>query len=174
MKAFIKESLRKALLSEKIELNSTEVRKLVNLGIKGLFDGESGAKNHLGNVVSTIDKLPNLVTLYRVVFLNKRSDLNTNNLGSHYVLSKNGLEQSHHQISHVGGGKPYLLTVKAQKSLIDIKNTLVNRMVHPHESEITLLNKGAGAQLIKIEEFSTDNDDDDDLVYNDYDEYAEY
>ncbi len=173
MKAFIKESLRKALLSEKIELNSTEVKKLVNLGINDFFEGESMAKKHLAKVISSINKLPNLVTLYRVVFLNNKKDLNTNQLGSHYVLSRNGLEQSHHQISHVGGGRPYILTVKAQKSLIDVQNTLMNRMKYPHENEITLSNKGAGAQLIRIEEFNP-GDDDDDLVFNDFDEYAEY
>ena len=74
-------------------------------------------------------------------------------IGSHYVLNKRDLENSHQQISHVGGGKPYILTVNANKNLIDFDKTLINRMEYQHEKEITLINGGKGAKLVKVAPF---------------------
>lgn len=94
-----------------------------------------------------------------MVFVDDVNKIDKINIGGHYVSKMRDLEQSHHQISHVGGGKPYVLTVKANKSLIDIPNTLANNMQYPHENEITLKDKGYGAEIINIEPFKGGSED---------------
>ena len=111
------------------------------------------------DVLNYIKSLPETIKLYRVVFLEKESDLDTTYPGSHYVLSKNTLLSSHSDVPHSGAkGKPYLLTVKAPKGLIDVKTTVSNRIAYPHEQEITLLDKGKGTSIIKIEPFKANDE----------------
>lgn len=50
------------------------------------------------------------------------------------------------------GDKTFLLSVIANKSQIDKKETLNNRAIFPHENEITLKNKGKGVKIISIKE----------------------
>ena len=117
------------------------------------------------DVLNYIKSLPETIKLYRVVFLEKESDLDSTYPGSHYVLSKNILLSSHSDVPHSGAeGKPYLLTVKAPKALIDVETTVSNRIAYPHEQEITLLDKGNGASIIKIEPFKA-NDEFEDLGF---------
>ena len=107
-----------------------------------------------GDILSTLKALPSELKLYRVVFLEDKNDLNVDTLGSHYSLSKEVLSSTHSDIPHNGAkGKPYMLTVVAPKSLIDVMETIKNRELYPHEEEITLKNKGVGAKVIKIEPF---------------------
>jgi hypothetical protein len=44
------------------------------------------------------------------------------------------------------------LTVEVDKTKMDVLQTLSNNILYPHEEEITLKNKGKGAQIINIEE----------------------
>ena len=113
--------------------------------------------NIKNRVTNELKSLPEIITLYRVIYVENKNDINQNQPGSHYVLKKRDLESSHYQGSHVGGGEPLLLTVKANKSLIDFTETINNRINYPHEKEITLKNKGLGAKIIKVEPFISDD-----------------
>jgi hypothetical protein len=134
--------------------------ELISLGVKSAFETEELAAEHLDNLMSSINSLPQSLKLYRVVFVDDPKQIDQVNVGSHYVMKMGDLEQSHHQISHVGGGQPYILTVKADKTLIDIPTTLSNNMQYPHENEITLKNKGKGAKIVKVEPFQETGEDD--------------
>jgi hypothetical protein len=57
-----------------------------------------------------------------------------------------------HQFATGVGDKTFLLSVIANKSQIDKKETLNNRALFPHENEITLKNKGKGVKIISIKE----------------------
>lgn len=153
MKHYIKTKLREGLLREMFFIDPKMLNSLVKLGSETSFDNPNMAKSYVSKTLNNLNKLPDVITLYRVVFANKKEDINTNEIGDHYVLSRTQLEQSHQQISHVGGGKPFLLVVKTPKELIDLNVTLKNQVMYPHENEITLLNKGKGAKVIKIEDF---------------------
>lgn len=123
-----------------------------------------------GDIKNELNSLPNVIKLYRVVYVEDESQINQKQVGSHYMLNKLDLERSHYQDTHVGVGQPFLLTVKADKSLIDIKDTLEHRIKYPHEKEITLRNKGLGAKIIKVEPFISNDEDligtPDDIEFN--------
>ena len=157
MKNFIKKLLREGLGQD---IKSPSKEELISLGVGSAFESEELASKHLDSLISKIESLPQSVKLYRVIFVDDLNQIDRINIGNHYVLKMRDLEQSHQQISHVGGGKPYLLTVKADKSLIDVPNTLINNMKYPHENEITLKNKGNGAKIIKVEPFKEGGEDD--------------
>lgn len=177
----LKKMLRENL--EKVFIKENRNQKLIQIGMENSFDDESSAKNHLKGIMNKLNSLPQSFNLYRVVFLNKPSDLNRTDIGRHYVLNKKELEKNHQYISHVGGGKPYMLTVKVNKNNIDVDATLLNQMKYPHENEITMLNKGKGGSVIKVEPMSqkksSDNfgfsDDFSDYFSDDFsDEFSDY
>jgi|AntDeeMinimDraft_5_1070356.scaffolds.fasta_scaffold03031_3 hypothetical protein len=144
------------------------------------YDDSEMSEMYLKKLIDTLRKLPSNLTLYRVVFLEKKSDLRDKELGSHYVLNKKDLDNSHYVEAHSNAkGEPFILTVKVSKNEIDEFATLKHNMQYPHEKEITLKNTGSGAKLIDIKPFKNTsygfsaefNDDD---FYNDlgYDEFS--
>jgi mRNA-degrading endonuclease RelE of RelBE toxin-antitoxin system len=151
MKHFIKRKLQESLRNSYVIGSAIED----SYELSEEFDDNS-IKN---SVKSELDKLPENITLYRVLYVKNEGDINKKQPGSHYVMKKRDLERSHYQKSHVGGGEPLLITVKANKSMIDREETIKNRINYPHENEITLKNKGLGAKIIKIEPFESNDED---------------
>lgn len=158
MKDIITYKLRKSLLNELFYVSPPQLKNLSMLGAETSFDSPNMALKFVNNSINSLNKLPDVVTLYRVIFANSKEDINPNEIGSHYVLNRRQLEQSHHQASHVGGGKPFMVTVKAPKEMIDLETTLTNKVKYPHENEITLQNKGVGAKIVRIEPFVESNE----------------
>jgi len=146
--------------NESINENSN-IKKFIKIGMEAGFNDEKAAMAHYNKSLKELNSLPENITLYRVVFLNNPKDVNSTLIGSHYVLNKRDLENSHQEISHVGGGKAYILTVKVNKDLIDFEKTLINRMEYQHEKEITLINGGKGAKLVKVAPFVASKNYDD-------------
>jgi hypothetical protein len=160
----LEQSLKDGMITQN-EYNEYKRRKLSVSENKSLIKKLLRESINKADVLNYIKSLPETIKLYRVVFLEKESDLDSTYPGSHYVLSKNTLLSSHSDVPHSGTeGKPYLLTVKAPKALIDVKTTVSNRIAYPHEQEITLLDKGKGASIIKIEPFKA-NDEFEDLGF---------
>ena len=142
-------------------VDNKKLNYFVSLGMNAAFEDKKSAIMHLHKTIKELNSLPDTITLYRVLFVNDPKEINKDELGSHYVFNKRDLENSHQQGSHVGGGKPYMVTVKANKQLIDFNETIKNRMEYPHEKELTLLNKGKGVKVIDISPFQTSTDFDD-------------
>ena len=81
--------------------------------------------------------------------VDKKEDINKEQLGSHYSDKKKDLMSSHYFAD--GGEENYfLVTVKAKKSMVDIMATLENNILYPNENEVTLKNKGKGVDIISI------------------------
>lgn len=130
----------------------------VKVGLESGFDDKHTAILHLNHILSMISSLPDEVTLYRLVFLDSIEDLNKLKPGLHYVLSKRSLMNNHYDdfmydivSSHGQGEEPYIITVKVDKSKVDVEKTIDNNMRYPHEKEITLKNHGKGCKIVKVE-----------------------
>lgn len=95
--------------------------------------------------------LPKRLTLYRIVFADDVRDIITDQPGSHYAMDRKELMSSHGWLDGYGD-KKYLITVHAKKGMVDVKDTLRNRVLYPHENEITLQDKGEGVEIISIQE----------------------
>jgi hypothetical protein len=110
---------------------------------------KSDAEKELEYHLEKVKNLPDELTLYRVLNVDKKEDINKEQLGSHYSDKKKDLMSSHYFVD--GGEENYfLVTVKAKKSMVDIMATLENNILYPNENEVTLKNKGKGVDIISI------------------------
>jgi len=128
----------------------------IKVALDSGFSDEYSAQSHLDHILDILDNLPEEVTLYRVIFLDSKSELNKVKPGAHYVLNKESLLRNHYLmdivLSHSKGEKPYLITIKIDRSKIDISTTIDNNLRYPNEEEISLKNKGSGAKIVNIKE----------------------
>jgi hypothetical protein len=132
------------ILSE--EVNKKRLLKLLTTDM-GM--DKSDAEKELEYYLEKVKNLPDELTLYRVLNVDKKEDINKEQLGSHYSDKKKDLMSSHYFVD--GGEENYfLVTVKAKKSMVDIMATLENNILYPNENEVTLKNKGKGVDIISI------------------------
>ena len=85
------------------------------------------------------------------IFADDVNDIDTDQPGSHYAMDRKQLMSSHGWLDGYGDNK-YLLTIHAKKGQVDVRDTLKNRVLFPHENEITLKDKGEGVEIISIQE----------------------
>jgi hypothetical protein len=132
------------ILSE--EVNKKRLLKLLTTDM-GM--DKSDAEKELEYHLEKVKNLPDELTLYRVLNVDKKEDINKEQLGSHYSDKKKDLMSSHYFVD--GGEENYfLVTVKAKKTMVDIMATLENNILYPNENEVTLKNKGKGVDIISI------------------------
>ena len=125
------------------------------------YDDET-AQEELEGLIEWFESLPQQITIYRIVQVYDKKDINTERPGSHYSRYKMELISNHcYAVGY--GDKKFLITVKADKSQIDVNQTLENNILYPNEHEITLKNGGKGVKILKIERVC---EDDDDIVEN--------
>jgi hypothetical protein len=100
-------------------------------------------------IKSFLKSLPDKIKLYRILVLNDIGEINLDEPGSHYTLNPKQLEESYNILT--GHGTEYfMLTVLADRELVDIDETIVNNILYPNEEEITLKHKGKGSKVVKI------------------------
>lgn len=139
MRALIKQILKEELSGKKYFIS-----RLIEMG----FD-EDSAVEELKIIVDYLKNLPDEIILYRIVVADSKSDINLEQVGSHYSMDKNSLLDSHSYVT--GYGENYfLLKVKASKKLIDKNETILNNILYPNEKEVTLKNKGRGIEVLSI------------------------
>jgi len=110
-----------------------------------------GAKEEVKYLNSWFKSLPDELKLYRVILADNKEDIDLERPGSHYGMDRKQLIDSHYFATGVGN-KTFLITVIANKKMIDKKQTLINRGLYPNENEITLKNKGKGVKIFSIKE----------------------
>jgi hypothetical protein len=111
------------------------------------------AKNELDEIISYYEKLPNSMTLYRLVFSDSEEQIDKQYPGYHYTRSKKDLLDNHYYQSYRDssqGETPYILKVKVQKQMVDFYDSIKNNILYPGEKEITLKDRGFGAKIIEI------------------------
>jgi hypothetical protein len=106
----------------------------------------------LNNLTDYYDNLPSTVILYRIVFADSDESIDDQYPGSHYSMNKENLIDNHYGSLRDSsyGEYAFLIKVKAQKQLIDYYESIKNNILYPNEEEITLKNKGFGAEIIEI------------------------
>lgn len=139
----------------KFKLTKSQINSLLS-NYEYMGYDEEYAKEDLIDLVSYLNKLPSTLKLYRIICADDINEIDRVNVGSHYSPNKNNLVRDHYEggsiHSHCFGVKVFLLTVEVDKTKMDVLQTLSNNILYPHEEEITLKNKGKGAQIINIEE----------------------
>lgn len=109
------------------------------------------ATQELKYLLGWFRSLPNELTLYRLIKADSFGDIRMDKPGSHYAMDKEDLMKSHSFVDGVGD-KTFLITVRTTKDQIDKEETLSNRILYPHENEITLKKKGKNVTLLSVKE----------------------
>jgi hypothetical protein len=109
------------------------------------------AEEKLDDLTYYIKNLPDPVKLYRILMVEDKENIDTDELGSHYSTNKRDLLSSHSYLTGTGE-KYYLVSVLSPKKLIDINQTIINNILYPNEQEITLKKKGKGVKIVSIKE----------------------
>ena len=130
-----------------IKINKKNITKILKRENNGIDSDEIDLEiKHWENWVNNF---PQSTKLYRIIRVEKKEDINLNNPGSHYSNKKKELISNH--CFAVGCGEnEYLITVLANKNQIDFDATVENRLLYPHENEITLKNKGKGVEVLSV------------------------
>lgn len=139
----------------KYKLSKSDITQLMSHYDYMGYD-EEWAKEDLIELVNHLNKLENPLKLYRIICADSKEGINLTQVGSHYSWSKRDLVNDHYDggtiAGHCVGDKVFLLTVSADKSMVDVMETLSNNILYPHEKEITLQGEGYGVNVISVEE----------------------
>lgn len=151
---FIKNLLKKSkdnLDESFIRLTADNTDNLLGCLYEMGFDNDD-ALYELNTITNFYEKLPEELILYRIVFAGSKNEIDRQYPGSHYSINKKELINNHYGSLRDSsyGDKCFIIKVKAQKQLIDNYESIKNNILYPNEQEITLKNKGFGAEIIKI------------------------
>lgn len=117
------------------------------------FDEKEDSET-LINMILDIKKMENPITLYRVLELEKSSDLDVNNIGKHFVLYKWMVDDELINSASIDKNEfpMYVVSVKTKKENIDLKNTIKTNLEWNTENEITLKND-SDIEVINIQPY---------------------
>jgi len=107
------------------------------------------AKEEIKRLKEYYKNLPDEVTLYRIVMVDDKNDIDYEHPGSHYSSSRKDLINNY-SFTTGSGKNGYMMTVKASKKHIDVPESISNNILYPNENEITLKNQGKGVKIIKV------------------------
>ena len=121
------------------------------------FNSYEDTIEYLDWFIDVMDKLPKNMTLYRILQVGKRSDINKKNLGKHFTDNKDNFDDGFLQSLGFSGSeiqekKFYIVTILIDKSQIDFENTVATRLTHPYEDEYTL-KENAAYKIIEVKQF---------------------
>lgn len=124
-------------------------KKLMLNALKDMGFNYEDSQFELSSLVKYVENLPNPVKLYRIVVIDDKNNINTTYPGSHYSTSQKDLVGSHSYLTGYDD-KYFIMTVIANKELIDVNSTIHNNILYPNENEVTLKNRGKGVEILSI------------------------
>ena len=117
--------------------------------IKDMGFSKEDAEDELDEITNYVKNLPDKIKLYRILAVDGEDNINTKELGVHYSTNRKDLLKSHTYVTG-SGEEHYIVTVVSPKSLVDVNETIANRILYPNEQEITLKNKGRGVEVVSV------------------------
>jgi len=109
--------------------------------IKPEFNGDyDDSKLEVDDYIDRVEELYNNGgEVYRLVFLNKKEDLNTKDLGEHWTIDIGVFGRFFNSLESGRKGKfPFLITAQIEPKQIDVKNSVETFLQLPQENEILL------------------------------------
>lgn len=109
---------------------------------KDLYFDEDDLICHIDDKTFELDNLNDVLTLYRVVFLNSLFDLDTKKLGNHWTLNKDIFDENfldYLKIQSSGKiieGDPYIIKGEFKKESVNKELSLAQYLYNPNEDEI--------------------------------------
>ncbi len=100
-------------------------------------------------LINVLNKYPGEISLFRILCVDDEKNINLKVPGSHYSMDMKNLINNYNFLKNK---RYFLITVLAPVELIDVDQTVENNLYYPNEKEITLINKGLGAEVISVKE----------------------
>ena len=103
-------------------------------------------------------KLPDPVTLYRVVGVKNEKMIKTDDMGEHFILDESEINEyflEYIEFDTDDNSVPYIIEVKVPVFEIDIWRTIGTNLLYPRENEISLKNNGRGAKFVKAVKYDS-------------------
>ena len=146
MKKIIKEKLEDFKFIKEMKLNK---KSLIHDLLVMDYD-YNDALIELDNLIEWYKSLPEVLELFRIIYVDDYDEINKEEPGSHYSPEKESLLDSN-DFTYGYGDIEILMTIITKKTNIDVQQTLSNNILYPNEKEITLKNNGKGAKIINLE-----------------------
>jgi hypothetical protein len=107
------------------------------------FNNVDDAIEYLNWFFEVYENVPQEMTLYRILYLEKKSDLNRKIIGLHFTDNNKNFDNGFLQNlgfsrSEIDSSKFYIITINVNRNDIDWENTVATRLQHPYEDEYTL------------------------------------
>lgn len=103
------------------------------------FNTREDAEKELEWLESKMSRLPDVVRLYRVVFIDENGKYDDSKPGKHWtdeIIDEDHIDTIRETMD--SQGEPYIIIADYSKDSIDILGTLRTNILYPHEYEITL------------------------------------
>lgn len=146
MKKIIKEKLEDFKFIKEMKLNK---KSLIHDLLVMDYD-YNDALIELDNLIEWYKSLPEVLELFRIIYVDDYDEINKEEPGSHYSLEKESLLDSN-DFTYGYGDIKILMTIITKKTNIDVQQTLSNNILYPNEKEITLKKNGKGTKIINLE-----------------------
>jgi hypothetical protein len=135
------------------DLTDENIKELIDyFGYEGFNDEEDGYED-ISEKIESYKKMEDPVILYRIVGIQGKKMINTNELGEHWTPYKWNLDSD--MLMSIGYElwdsdiKPYVVEALVPHSEIDVLQTLVQNLSFPNEHEINIKNNGKGVKYVK-------------------------
>lgn len=135
-----------------LKVNSKEFKDLKKWAYEYVNDNNDGfnnvkdASHYLDWFFDIYSKVKKEMILYRIIYLDKKSELDIKNIGLYFTddsnnFDSNFIENLGFTKSDIESGKFYIIKIKIDRDGIDWQNTITTRLAHPNENEFTLKKK---------------------------------
>jgi hypothetical protein len=151
LKNIIKNTIRDYLIENRYTFNNydeiiDDILLNHEIDMSYEFNDIEDARDYLIEfTLNDLNNLPEEVTLYRVIVVDDKSNIDLNKIGLHYVLNKNKIYDIDFLynigISSIDDSKLdklWCIELIVNKNDIDLNKTLLSRFMYPEEEEITL------------------------------------
>lgn len=99
--------------------------------------------------------IPDTIALFKIMYLNEKNDLRTEDLSPHYFAVEEDKENFLGVLSRAGyEGQPYLIKVRTERTSINVEQTLRHNLLFQFEYEMTL-KMNSEIELLSVKKISS-------------------
>jgi hypothetical protein len=127
--------------SYKSSLGDLNLQEIADEYVTAAGPEEDPTKEQMVAIIKDLEKLPDPLTIYRIVGVDSEEDLDTEKIGEHWSISKEAVEHFLGDGYDGSGDRTMILTAKIEKKYVNWITTVAHRLEHPMEEEINVNEK---------------------------------
>lgn len=149
--AILKSSQKKSKISLNIDSSNDDIIEFIKREGINIVTSSDTEEEVIEKALDIMNYIRNNNILYRVIAVENKEDIDTDNLGKHYTISKDRIDDMFLDQIGIDLDSPmYLVSVEVDKSNIDVEKTIKKVTEWSHEDEV-LLKDDSNVKIINIE-----------------------